>query len=679
MATFGNTAAYEGSYASDWHDWKIVFKYALSELADVTKLTVRVTNQGTGHAACNIMGIIYDDDGASAYPATLMGVSGAVALDDNAASAAVDLTFATAVRLPAGDWCLGIIGDTNAVGVQIGLTTGVTCPEYENADTYSGGPSDPFGACDYDAAFNQGCIYATYTPVTNTLSVAATLGAITSAATIANVPPARTISSVAGTLASGRTNHCKNPMPIHTANLIPGQWSQGNASNSVYTYSDGGVYEGITSKHINIAGGAGCSLAAGVYIKQPVNSECTAGEIWTVSADFGEAAFTGCSIRFIVGWQKNDGTSVGGTWGAAMAPGAAFARYSSGPLIAPALAGKLLVGLWAYNDFHSGDIQDYSICKILIEKAASAGEYFDGSTATPGVPHAWTGTAHASTSTEGVGLGMAATLANLPPHIISEVAGTLGQLEFSADLTNLLILTEGVEYTLSWEAVAGTITYECDFSALGDFTDAVALFTGESGTTYAWTPAYDLVHADTTTCRLRVRARNELDEVSAWAISEAFKLIDDTSVNRSISVAATLGTLESAATLVNIPPPRVIALSATLSVLESSATMANVPPPRSMTVTPTLSPIESAIAMLNVPPPRTITSLDAILGVIECNALMLNVPPPRILTLEATLGAVESGSTVMVKFRQSTLIGRAIFCGLTADAKLGILTSEAKL
>jgi len=98
-------------------------------------------------------------------------------------------------------------------------------------------------------------------------------------------------------------------------------------------------------------------------------------------------------------------------------------------------------------------------------------------------------------------------------------------------------LTEGDTFTITWTEHAAPIdpegnavTYEGEFSELGTFADAVAIFEGVAqGTTlYDWTLTADLVTADRAVSKVRIRARDSFNGVSAWSTSAAFTVIENT-------------------------------------------------------------------------------------------------------------------------------------------------------
>ena len=163
MATFGNTSI--GSTPVSIHSStnnKTVSKFTLSEAGTVTKLSIYLDGNGTGSGPQVIKGVIYDDDGASAVPGTLMGTSEEVSIADAAAAAWVDFTFASPVALTSGNWYLGLIAGSNIRGAQMYQeSTSPTDNIWKVSDTYTDGASDPFGAATTQT--DKLSVYATYT------------------------------------------------------------------------------------------------------------------------------------------------------------------------------------------------------------------------------------------------------------------------------------------------------------------------------------------------------------------------------------------------------------------------------------------------------------------------------------------------------------------------------------
>ena len=158
--TFGNTNVEVESVDYDNADMKHVMRAQLTEAGSVTKLSAYLGNTQTGHQACYVKGLIYNDK-AGPLPDALLGTSAATALADNKAAGWTDLTFSTPVALAAGYYWIGIIFDELSAGVtwprKLG---GATFPRYFNADDYTDGPTNPFGSGSNTNV--DWSIYATY-------------------------------------------------------------------------------------------------------------------------------------------------------------------------------------------------------------------------------------------------------------------------------------------------------------------------------------------------------------------------------------------------------------------------------------------------------------------------------------------------------------------------------------
>jgi hypothetical protein len=152
-ATFGNTTAGDDQVGVTG-DGVFTSKFTLSEAGSVSKLTARVQAVGGTH---HLKGMIYDDNGTSAYALTIQGVSNEQ--DITTTRGWFDLTFATPVSLAAGNWWLGIVFQTTNDKFDEDYTGSLI---KDNLD--SGGYASPG---DFHFATNvageQVCIYATYT------------------------------------------------------------------------------------------------------------------------------------------------------------------------------------------------------------------------------------------------------------------------------------------------------------------------------------------------------------------------------------------------------------------------------------------------------------------------------------------------------------------------------------
>ncbi len=153
--TFGKTTvgASSDTFASER---KRVNRYALSEAASVTKLSIYL--QPTGNSGQQVLkGVIYADSGGA--PAALLGVSEQLTFNGTESAGWYELRFSSAVKLSAGNYW---------IGVMTGPTSGVAGFRYDsvassrdyNTNTYASGPTNPFGAVSTDS--EQMSLYASY-------------------------------------------------------------------------------------------------------------------------------------------------------------------------------------------------------------------------------------------------------------------------------------------------------------------------------------------------------------------------------------------------------------------------------------------------------------------------------------------------------------------------------------
>src|SRR5437764_2828283 len=154
--TFGKTSvgATADTFASER---KRVNSYALSVSGSVTKLSVYLAPTGTSGQQV-LKGVIYSD--AAGKPETLLGVSEQLTFSSSSPAGWYDLPFSSPVSLAAGNYWIGVTtGPTNSVaGFRYDSVSGARA---YNANSYSAGPSNPFGAVTTDS--EQTSLYATYT------------------------------------------------------------------------------------------------------------------------------------------------------------------------------------------------------------------------------------------------------------------------------------------------------------------------------------------------------------------------------------------------------------------------------------------------------------------------------------------------------------------------------------
>src|SRR5262249_20411148 len=156
--TCGKTAV-GGSSDSFGFERKRVNSCTLPTSGSVTKLSLYLQPTSTpGHQV--MKGLIYSD--ASGKPDKLLGVTEQLTFKSTNAAGWYELPFSSPVKLSAGTYWIGVItGPTqNVAGFRY---DSVTNSRDYNANSYSSGPTNPFGSVTIDS--EQTSLYATYTSV----------------------------------------------------------------------------------------------------------------------------------------------------------------------------------------------------------------------------------------------------------------------------------------------------------------------------------------------------------------------------------------------------------------------------------------------------------------------------------------------------------------------------------
>jgi hypothetical protein len=139
-------------------DRKRVNRYALAGAGTLVKVSIYLAPSGTAGQQV-LKGLVYAD--SSNAPGALLATTEQLTFKSTNSAGWYDLSFTSPVKLAAGNYWIGII---------TGATSNVAAFRYDsvagsrdyNANTYTSGPTNPFGAVTVDA--EQTSLYATYSP-----------------------------------------------------------------------------------------------------------------------------------------------------------------------------------------------------------------------------------------------------------------------------------------------------------------------------------------------------------------------------------------------------------------------------------------------------------------------------------------------------------------------------------
>ena len=154
-ATFGKTTvgASKDVFSADR---KRAVAYTLPSAGAVSQLSVYL--EPTTVSGQQVMkGVVYADAGGA--PGALKGVSNQLTFSSTQAAGWYALTFPSALELPAGKYWIGVLTGASALVAGYRYDSVANSRDY-NQNTYSAGPSNPFGAPTIDS--QQFSLYATY-------------------------------------------------------------------------------------------------------------------------------------------------------------------------------------------------------------------------------------------------------------------------------------------------------------------------------------------------------------------------------------------------------------------------------------------------------------------------------------------------------------------------------------
>jgi RHS repeat-associated protein len=167
IPVFGKTSVGAISDNGMFANYKIVHKATLSAPGAVTKLTLYAIPGVKSPSAQSLKAVVYADSGGS--PGGLLATGTEVSYKGNVnGSGWFELPFASAVQLTTGTYWIGFIDGSETEGMGYKYDEVSNSRAY-NTNTFSSGPTNPFGTATKDS--RQASIYATYTPAPTNTSV----------------------------------------------------------------------------------------------------------------------------------------------------------------------------------------------------------------------------------------------------------------------------------------------------------------------------------------------------------------------------------------------------------------------------------------------------------------------------------------------------------------------------
>ena len=161
-------------------NWKRAVVFPLAKAGSVSKLSIYLSANASGQQL--LKGVLYADQAGS--PGALLGTSNETVFNSSSGNGWYDLVFPTAISLQPGNYWIGLIDGATSDVIGLRYSTASTKISAVAPDTYSDGPSNPFGT-PTRIDTEQLSIYATYTASAQ-LSQPATLAPLDAGSLSAN-------------------------------------------------------------------------------------------------------------------------------------------------------------------------------------------------------------------------------------------------------------------------------------------------------------------------------------------------------------------------------------------------------------------------------------------------------------------------------------------------------------
>jgi RHS repeat-associated protein len=302
LATFGKTAVGAETDGGMFADYKIVHTATLSGAGSISKLSLFAIPGVNSPSPQALKAVIYADSEGS--PGELLATGTEVTYRGNVnGSGWFDLPFASPVAITAGTYWLGFIDGSETEGMGYAYDEVSNSRAY-NENTFSSGPTNPFGSATKDD--EQASIYATYTPAPTNTS-----------------PP-----TITGTAQQGLTLTEHHGSWTHEPTSYTYQWEQCNslgesclqisgATSQTYVPVAGDVGHTLRVEETatNASGSGRVASAATAVVTSPACTDTWTGSsegAWTTAANWSAEHVPGSTDVACIGAGKTVNVTAGG-------------------------------------------------------------------------------------------------------------------------------------------------------------------------------------------------------------------------------------------------------------------------------------------------------------------------------------------------------------------------------
>jgi subtilisin family serine protease len=265
-STFGTTTVGALRDGGMFSNYKIVHAATLTAAGSVTKLSLYAVPGAASPSPQSLKAVIYSDSGGS--PGALVATGTEVTYNGAVnGSGWFELPFATPVALTPGTYWLGFITGSNTEGLGYAYETVAGSRAY-NANSYSSGPTNPFGAASKDS--EQASIYATYVP-----------------SAPGNPPVNTTLPTISGTAQTGQTLSAGSGTWSESPSSYAYQWQRCNSSGASCTAIAAATAQSYTVASADV----GSTLRVALTASNSAGASAPASSTQTALIQQGAATF----------------------------------------------------------------------------------------------------------------------------------------------------------------------------------------------------------------------------------------------------------------------------------------------------------------------------------------------------------------------------------------------------